>query len=102
MLSGARSFRVPQARVGEERDHVGQHVEPDVDGGEDEAELVGEYIYVEFWDLFDALDDDEIEVYADFDYYQDRLDATSEVDLTDSCGTQVSDSHEIVLYAYGS
>jgi hypothetical protein len=73
-----------------------------LDGGEDDAELVGEYIFVEFWDLFDALDDDEIEAYADYDYYQDALEATIEVDLIDSCGTQVSDSHQVLLQAYGS
>jgi hypothetical protein len=72
-----------------------------LDGSEDEAELVGEYIYVEFWDLFEAMDDDALEAYADVDYYEDGLDATLQVDLIDSCGTEISDSREVVLHAYG-
>ena len=70
-------------------------------GTEESAEMVGDYVYVEFWSLYEAVEGDDAD-WDDFDYYDSETDATLEVVITDSCGTTVSDSRDIVLAAHGS
>ena len=70
-------------------------------GTDEEAELVGRYVYVEFWDLYQAVEGEDAD-WDSFDYYDTETPATLEVELTDSCGTTVTDSRDVLLIAYGS
>ena len=68
-----------------------------LDGDAASSTAVGEMVYVEFWDLFDSMDEDMAALYDDFDYYSDSLDATIAVDVVDSCGTSASVTRDIIL-----
>lgn len=68
-----------------------------LDGDAASSKTYGEMVYVEFWDLFDSMDEETAALYDDFDYYTDSLDATIEVDVVDSCGTSASVTRDIVL-----
>ena len=70
----------------------GMRSEAVLSGDESDAELLGQLVYLDFWDLEY---DEEEDSYVSID--PTEIEFTMEVQVTDSCGVTVSDSRQVYL-----